>query len=115
VRQSTEKQKRKSRHKSMTNRSVNATGRPTPCGQTPEKNEKHRRTKVKQQLALGQATKIPLQPVELECDHGHISCWYSSFISKAQGTTPTRNAQPSGPSGVATRRAQPDVRAQLDV
>jgi hypothetical protein len=44
------------------------------CGQTPEKSEKHLRSKVKQQPALGQATKKPLQPAELECDHGHISC-----------------------------------------
>jgi hypothetical protein len=74
VRQSIEKQKRKDRLKSTTNKRVNATGGPTPCGQTPETSEKHRRTKVKQQPALGQATKTPLQPVELECDHGHISC-----------------------------------------
>ena len=68
------KTKKKNRLKSTTNRSVNATGRPTPCGQTREKSEKHRRTKVKKQSALGQATKTPFQPVELECDHGHISC-----------------------------------------
>ena len=74
VRQSTEKQKRTNRQNSKTNKSVNATGRPTPCGQTPEKSEKNRRTKVKKQPALGQATKTPFQPVELECDHGHISC-----------------------------------------
>jgi hypothetical protein len=37
VRQSTEKEKRKNRLKSTTIKSVNATGRPTPCGQTPEK------------------------------------------------------------------------------
>jgi hypothetical protein len=75
VRQSTEKQKRKNRLKGTANRSVNAIGRPTPCRQTPEKSEKHRRTKVKKKkTALGQATKTPFQPVELECDHGHISC-----------------------------------------
>jgi hypothetical protein len=48
VRQSIKKQeKRKNRLKHITNKSVNATGRPTPCGQTPEKTEKHRRTKEK--------------------------------------------------------------------
>ena len=37
VRQSNEKQKRKNRYKSTTNKSANATGRSTPCGQTPGK------------------------------------------------------------------------------
>jgi hypothetical protein len=32
-----QKTKKKNRLKSTTNKSVNATGKPTPCGQTPEK------------------------------------------------------------------------------
>jgi hypothetical protein len=38
----------------------------------PHRTTKHRRTKAKQQTALDQATKTPLQPVGLVCDHGHI-------------------------------------------
>ena len=38
------KTKKKNRLKSTTNKNVNAIGRPTSCGQTPEKSEKHRRT-----------------------------------------------------------------------
>jgi hypothetical protein len=68
----TKKKKQTQRHDQQ--KRENATGRPTPCGQTQGKNEECRQTKVKQQPALGQATKTPLQPVELECDHGHISC-----------------------------------------
>ena len=45
-----------------------------PKGNLLKKSEKHRRTKEKKQPALGQATKTPFQPVEMECDHGHISC-----------------------------------------
>ena len=31
------KRKKKNRHNNVTNKSVNSTGRPTPCGQTPGK------------------------------------------------------------------------------
>jgi hypothetical protein len=74
VRQSIEKQKRKKQTQKHNQQERKRHRETDTLRADAGKSEKHRRTKVKQQPALGQATKTPFQPEELECDHGHISC-----------------------------------------